>query len=383
MAGIYVHIPFCKSRCYYCDFYTVTNLKLADSFFKALTFEISLRKKMLKNEKVETIYFGGGTPSLFTPERLQLIIDEIRSNFEIIDSPEITIELNPDDITPTYVRKLKATEINRVSLGIQAFYNYHLQLMNRRHKVFGALKSVESLKEEGFHNISIDLIYGLPEMTMVEWEKTLQKAVNMNIQHISAYHLTYEEGTVFDKLRKSGMLTPPSDEKSFIQFNTMVDHFEENGFIHYELSNFGRMGRFSKHNVSYWQNKPYLGIGPSAHSYDGKKRYWNVPDISKYIRIDKKSDDIQSEEILTETDRFNEYIMTGLRTYWGIDLNYIQRMYGQELSKAIETKLNSFVLSNHVREKEQKFYLTREGMFISDSIAAELFKEHVEQSSVG
>jgi oxygen-independent coproporphyrinogen-3 oxidase len=287
MSGVYIHIPFCKSRCYYCDFYTVTNLKLADEFFKAAEFEISLRKGLLDKEEVETIYFGGGTPSLFTPERIQTLINTIRANYNVIDNPEITIELNPDDITPSYVNRLKKTEVNRVSLGIQAFYNYHLQLMNRRHKVFGALKSIESLKNAGYNNISIDLIYGLPEMTTTEWEKTLNKAVSMDIQHISAYHLTYEEGTVFDKLKKNGMLIPPNDEVSYKQFSAMIDHFEKQGFVHYELSNFGRMGRFSKHNISYWQNKPYLGIGPSAHSFDGKKRYWNNPDISKYIRIDK------------------------------------------------------------------------------------------------
>lgn len=382
MAGIYIHIPFCKSRCYYCDFYTITNLKLADEFFKAAVFEIQLRKDLLQNQEVETIYFGGGTPSLFTPDRLQNLIDEIRTNYNVILNPEITVELNPDDITPLYVRKLKSTEVNRVSLGIQAFYNYHLQLMNRRHKIFGALKAVEMLKEEGFNNISIDLIYGLPEMTMVEWEKTLKKAVNMNIQHISAYHLTYEEGTVFDKLKKSGMLVPPDDEVSFKQFNAMVDRFEENGFVHYELSNFGRMGRFSKHNISYWQNKQYLGIGPSAHSFDGKKRYWNSPDISKYVRIDKKYDDIQNVELLTESDKFNEYIMTGLRTYWGIDLSYVSRMYGEEMAQLLEPKLISYITSGHIRREEDKFYLTRSGMFISDAVAAELFIEQKEQSSM-
>jgi oxygen-independent coproporphyrinogen-3 oxidase len=357
-------------------------LKLADEFFNALIFEISLRKDLFSSTQIETIYFGGGTPSLFSPERLQQLIEQIEENYNLSENAEITIELNPDDVTHTFVNKLKKTKINRVSLGIQAFYNYHLQLMNRRHKVFGALKSVESLKEMGYNNISIDLIYGLPEMTMAEWEKSLNKAVNMDIQHISAYHLTYEEGTVFDKLKKSGMLVPPDDEISYKQFNAMIDHFEQNGFIHYELSNFGRMGRFSKHNMNYWQNEPYLGFGPSAHSFDGKRRFWNIPDISRYLRIEKKRDDIQKEEVLSESDRFNEYIMTGLRTYWGIDLNYVQRIFGEETASILLSKIKSFVESGHIRNEDDKYFLTRSGMFISDTIAAELFVEHVKQSSV-
>ncbi len=373
MAGIYVHYPFCKSRCYYCDFYTLTDTHLSGSFMDALLFEIDLRKNFLSQNKIETIYFGGGTPSLLSPGQIQLILDRLYQTFPIAENPEITVELNPDDVTSLYAKKLKSTDVNRISLGIQAFYNYHLQLMNRRHKVFGALKTVDRLQEQGFDNISIDLIYGLPEMSMAEWEKTLNKAVSMNIQHISAYHLTYEKNTVFDKLKKSGMLKPPSDEFSKAQFETMIDFFEKNGFIHYEISNFGRMGRFSKHNISYWKNEPYLGLGPSAHSFDGKKRYWNVPDISRYIRIENKHDDIREEESLTDKDKFNEFLMTGLRTYWGVDSRTIRKEFGEAIGEEFEKQIQSFVTSGHVNQKGTNYYLTRSGMFISDTVISGLF----------
>lgn len=373
MAGIYIHYPFCKSRCYYCDFYTVTHRSLNDPYMHALFYEMESRKGFLGKQPVETIYFGGGTPSLMHTDTLQQILDKIYNLFEVIDSPEITLEVNPDDITNFYTNKLVQTDINRISLGIQAFYNYHLQLMNRRHKVYRALKSVEILQKHNFDNISIDLIYGLPEMTMAEWQKTLQKAVNMNIQHISAYHLSYEEGTVFDKLKKSGMLIPPNEEDSFRQFEMMVDFFEKHDFIQYEISNFGRLGRFSKHNISYWQNKPYLGLGPSAHSFDGKNRFWNVTDISKYIRIEKKQDDILQKEPLSQNDKINEYLMTGLRTYKGIDSQYIQDTFNNNLAKHINTHITPFIDSGHVKQDGSRFYLSKKGMFISDRIISELF----------
>lgn len=373
MAGIYIHYPFCKSRCYYCDFYTITDANLKEPFYKALHYEIGLRKDTLKGQTIETIYFGGGTPSLLEPARIQEVLDELKNNYKVIENPEITVELNPDDISSFYVDQLAETQVNRISLGIQAFYNYHLQLMNRRHKVYGALKAVDRLQNKGYDNISIDLIYGLPEMTMAEWEKTLQKAVSMNIQHISAYHLTYEPGTVFDKLKKAGTLIPPDEDTSHWQFSRLAEYLESNNFIHYEISNFGRLGRFSKHNISYWQNKPYLGLGPAAHSFDGNFRYWNAQDISKYIRIDKKHDDIREKEELSQTDRFNEYIMTGLRTYWGIDLNYIQSKFSEKHAADVEKKIQKYIKSEHIKSEKSKRFLTRIGMFISDKITAELF----------
>ena len=373
MAGIYIHYPFCKSRCYYCDFYTITDAKLKDPFYKALLHEIDLHKSFLKGETIETIYFGGGTPSLLDPSELNEIIEAIYKNYQVAEFPEITIEVNPDDISKYYAKQLTKTKINRVSLGIQAFYNYHLQLMNRRHKVLGALKAVESLQNEGFDNISIDLIYGLPEMTEAEWEKTLKKAVNMNIQHISAYHLTYEKDTVFDKLKKSGMLTPPNEDMSHWQFSLMTDYLEKNNFIHYEISNFGKMGRFSKHNINYWQNKPYLGLGPAAHSFDGKYRYWNIPDISKYLRIARKNDDIREKEKLSTSDQFNEYLMTGLRTYWGIDTEYIVKNFSEKHLNDLNQNIAKYIESGHVMQKGTKYYLTRDGMFISDKITSDLF----------
>ncbi|WP_462281272.1 radical SAM family heme chaperone HemW [Salinivirga cyanobacteriivorans] len=373
MAGIYIHYPFCKSRCYYCDFYTITDSSLKPPFYEALLYEIGLRKDFLKQETIETIYFGGGTPSLLDPAKVNQVLETIHKHFTVADLPEITIEINPDDVSKYYAKQLKQTQVNRVSLGIQAFYNYHLRLMNRRHKVMGALKAVDILQAEGYDNISIDLIYGLPEMTKAEWEKTLNKAVKMNIQHISAYHLTYEEGTVFDKLRKNGTLIPPDEDISLWQFNTMTDFLENNDFIQYEISNFGKMGRFSKHNINYWQNKPYLGLGPAAHSFDGESRYWNISDISKYLRIERKNDDIREKEILTASDRFNEYLMTGLRTYWGIDLAHIEQHFPDKNSDELLKTIEKYIESGHIKAEGNKYYLTRKGMFISDKITAELF----------
>lgn len=373
MAGIYIHYPFCKSRCYYCDFYSTTDLKLADSYIDALKFEMDLRKGIIGDRPIETIYLGGGTPSLLSSNNIKIIIEHIHRIFQVADYPEITVELNPDDITNIYAQKLKNAGVNRVSLGVQAFYNYHLRLMNRRHKVLGSLKAIEALKNAGFDNISIDLIYGLPELTLQEWEKTLRKAVNLDIQHISAYHLTYEPNTVFSTLKNKGIMIPIDDDISFKQFEMMSEYFETNNFIHYEISNFGHIGRFSRHNVNYWKGIPYLGLGPSAHSFDGTTRYWNAPDISKYIRIDKKHDDINEHEQLSVKDHFNEYIMTGLRTYWGIDLSQIENKFSKDMALSTERHSAPYIDSNHMQKEGTKLILTKKGMFISDKIITDLF----------
>lgn len=373
MAGLYLHYPFCKSRCYYCDFFSVTNTKLAGSFLEALYYEITLRKNFLAGHTIDTIYLGGGTPSLLNPEKLQVILDKIYENFHVADFCEITLEINPDDITASFLNKLIHTDVNRISLGIQAFYNYYLQLMNRRHKIYEALKALESLQNKGYDNISIDLIYGLPEMTIEEWEKTLYKTIKLNIQHISAYHLTYEKNTVFDTLRKKGMLRSIADNESYKQFDMMVEVLSKHDFIHYEISNFGRLGRFSRHNISYWKNIPYLGLGPAAHSYDGQNRYWNIADLNSYLNIASNKDKILQKEELSTRDMFNEYIMTGLRTYWGIDTTYIQKQFPANFAQRTIQQITPYIDSGHVHQKGDKYYLSRKGMFISDNIITELF----------
>ncbi|MDA3866499.1 MAG: radical SAM family heme chaperone HemW [Salinivirgaceae bacterium] len=373
MAGIYIHYPFCKSRCYYCDFYSVTEEKLSEAFFQALLFELNLRKSMLGDAVIETIYFGGGTPSLLSAPKIGLIIEEIAKHFNIADHAEITIEANPDDVTSGYARRLHEEGVNRISLGIQSFYNYHLRLMNRRHKVLKGIKSIEIFKSAGFDNISIDLIYGLPEFTLAEWKKTLKKAVNLDIQHISAYHLTYEDNTVFSTLKKKGLLKPVDEELSYQQFMLLSEFLEANNFVHYEISNFGHLGRFSRHNINYWKNIPYLGLGPSAHSFDGKNRYWNDSNISKYIRIDKKIGDIITKEELSAKDFFNEYIMTGLRTYWGIDIDYIKEHFSEQQAISTERFATPYIDSEHIRKERNKLILTKKGMLISYKIIADLF----------
>jgi oxygen-independent coproporphyrinogen-3 oxidase len=328
MSGIYIHIPFCKQACHYCDFHFSTSLKKKDDMVLALAKEITLRKSEFKDEVVETIYFGGGTPSILTIDDLRFLIDEVYRNYTVSENPEITVEANPDDLTQTRIIELSQNKINRLSIGIQSFFEDDLKFMNRAHNSEEAKKCLE-IATQYFDNISIDLIYGVPGMSNEKWLQNIETALSFNVPHISSYALTVEPKTALHTFIKKGIIPPPDDEVAQEHFHLLVDKLEENGFIHYELSNFGKTTYFSINNSSYWLGKKYIGIGPSAHSYNGISRSWNISNNTLYLKSISENILPSETETLTKTDRYNEYVMTGLRTIWGISLVRIEREFGK------------------------------------------------------
>ncbi|MFK2818684.1 radical SAM family heme chaperone HemW [Flavobacteriaceae sp. LMIT009] len=382
MAGIYIHIPFCKQACHYCDFHFSTSLKKKDKLINALRKELQLRQKELVNQKVETIYFGGGTPSLLSTSELQLLIDEVFKNYSIIENPEITLEANPDDLTTKRISDLTSTPINRLSIGIQSFFEDDLRAMNRAHNSVEAKKCLEAASKN-FDNITIDLIYGIPNMSLEKWSQNLQIAFGFGVPHISSYALTVEPKTALNSFINKGIY-PQIDESLALQhFNHLVTEAENNGFVQYEISNFGKPEYFSKHNTSYWQGKHYLGIGPSAHSFNGEQRSWNFSNNAKYIQALEKKVLPSQIEILTDEDRFNEYIMTGLRTIWGVSFNKVETQFGREflqhLKKTSKLYLDKGLLtvtSSDFDENQsciEKLIATQKGKFLIDGIASEMF----------
>ncbi len=373
MAGIYIHIPYCRKLCHYCNFHRSLLIKNISVFLDALVKEIEIRKNYLGHELIETIYFGGGTPSILNIREINLIISAIYNNFKVNDNPEITLEANPDDLGRDYLEGLmNNTPVNRLSIGIQSFYDDDLKLMNRRHSSLQAAESVEHAQKTGFSNISIDLIYGLPGLTTGKWISNLQQAFRLNVQHISAYHLTFEPGTLFYRFFNEGKLSQPSEDESFKQFEVLTSLAQKNRFIHYEVSNFAKEGYFSIHNTNYWRQKKYLGIGPSAHSYDYNSRQWNIADNKKYIEGINKGNPITKKETLATTTKFNDYLLTSLRTMWGIDLRYIKNIFGLKYSDYITLKSKKFIDADNMIKDRTILKLTNRGIFISDYIISEL-----------
>ena len=373
MAGIYIHIPFCKQACFYCDFHFSTSLKKKDELIDALVKELQLRKDDFKNTVVETIYFGGGTPSLLSNEELIKIIETVYTNYEVINDPEITIEANPDDLTPKRIEQLATSRINRLSIGIQSFFDTDLKLMNRAHNADEA-KSCLELAKKHFENISIDLIYGIPGASNEQWLQNIEMALSFNVPHISSYALTVEPKTALASFIKKGIIENVDDDKAHEQFHLLKDRLEDEGFIHYELSNFGKKGFFSKNNSAYWQGKSYLGIGPSAHSFNGSQRGWNIRNNTKYIK--SMQQDILPIEIetLTKTDQYNEYIMTGLRTIWGVSLKKVENDFGKMYKDYLIEQANVFINQHLLYIDDKHIRVTKKGQFLSDGIASELFK---------
>lgn len=330
MAGIYIHIPFCKKLCFYCDFYRVISPEDRSSFISALIKESELRKDYLGQETISTIYVGGGTPSVLTLKELRTILNRIYKDFKIEDDCEVTIELNPEDIDTDYGKGIKNLNFNRVSLGIQSWRDEDLKKLNRRHDSAQAKKALKAIIEAGFDNISIDLIYGIQGMSLSAWTQNLDSTLAYDIKHISAYHLTIEPGTIFGKMKKEGVLKEIDEEESTAQFNILLEKTEAAGFIQYEISNFGKPGYFSRHNTNYWRQVSYIGLGPSAHSFNKYSRQWNCSNLQKYISaINTDKPFFEKEELGTRT-RFNEYIMTSLRTMWGIDLDFVEKAFEKE-----------------------------------------------------
>ena len=372
MSGIYIHIPFCRQKCYYCDFYKTVNTTLTSHFILALKSEVAQRKNYLGDDKVKTIYFGGGTPSILTPNELKEILDLLYIEFQISDDVEITFEANPDDLSSTYLAEIFNLGINRLSIGIQSFDNELLKLMNRRHNAGQAVEVVENAAKSGFRNISADLIYGLPGLTTQKWKQSLSTIYKLPVQHLSAYHLTYHKGTPFYTWVKKGTLKALKESESVRQFEILLDSASGNGFEQYEISNFAKNELYSKHNSSYWKNLKYLGLGPSAHSYNGNLRSWNISHTEGYIKALKSGLSFSEQEILTENDKFNEYVLTGIRTKWGISLKEIEDKFGLNKKEYVLKQIKTYNKFNLIRIENGIVTLTRKGIFVSDDIMSNL-----------
>jgi oxygen-independent coproporphyrinogen-3 oxidase len=372
MAGIYIHVPFCKQACHYCDFHFSTSLKLKDDFLKALQREMVLRSSEI-NEDINTIYFGGGTPSLLNTNEISSILNSLSRCFHIAETTEITLEANPDDLNQKKLKELFAAGVNRLSVGIQSLNDNSLKWMNRAHDSSEARACLELAQSTGFQNISIDLIYGLPGLSLKEWEDELKEAFSYNIQHVSAYCLTVEPNTALGHWVKKGKEKPVDDEAVNNQFQLLIELAEQHGLEQYEVSNFGKSGFYSQHNTSYWHGIPYLGLGPSAHSYIEGKRSWNIANNARYIRSIGDGKLPISTEVLSKHDLTNEYIMTGLRTKWGIDLERLKNQFGYDIRNDYQGLIKELIEKGLARLDEDQLVLTKSGLFMADGIASDFF----------
>lgn len=386
MSGIYLHIPFCKSKCAYCNFFSLVTEKKMDDYVSALKKEIINRKSYLGDDVVKTIYFGGGTPSLLPVKYVDEILELLHENYNIISNPEVTLEINPDTIDKDKMLALKNLGVNRMSVGIQSFNDDDLRYLGRRHDSRHALQVLDDLNCVGFDRITLDLIYGMPTLTEEKWNHNLDIFFSTGISHLSAYALTVEPKTILGQKIEKEELQEVSEEETIRHYNILVERTKENGFEHYEISNFAKEGCRSQHNSIYWQDVKYLGLGPSAHSYDGNSRQWNVSNLTKYIQfvnadIDTDTDaDTDTDmgryyerEILSKEDKFNEYVMTSLRTSWGCNVDKIERDYGKSYAHNFLKDIKKYLDSGIMLVKDNSFILTDEGMLFADGIAADLF----------
>ena len=372
MAGIYIHIPFCKRRCIYCDFFSTTQSEKKPAYIRALCQELEIRKDYLEGEDIETIYLGGGTPSQLTHEELDAIFTYIYKTYRVNPDAEITLEANPDDLTPEYVAMLRQLPINRISMGIQTFQEETLKLLHRRHTATQAIEAFQRCREAGFQNISIDLMYGLPGETLETWKQDLQQAIDLRPEHISAYHLIYEEDTALWKLREQHQVEEADEDLSVLLFSTLIDKLTEAGYQHYEISNFCLPGLHSRHNSSYWTGKKYLGCGPSAHSFNGTSRQWNVASLEKYMKgIELGNPDYEIEELDLYT-RYNDCVLTSIRTSWGMPLSYLHTAFGEELYNYCLRMARPHIREGVLEIREDVLKLTRRGIFVSDGIMSDL-----------
>ena len=372
MAGIYFHIPFCKKACHYCDFHFSTSLTYKMEILKALRSELRMRKNYLDNQKIETIYFGGGTPSLLNAEEINCLINETTKYFEVAPSVEITLEANPDDLSHQKVKELKQTAINRFSIGVQSFFEEDLVWMNRAHTSQEAEASIKRVQDAGFENITVDLIYGYPLLNNDKWLTNISRIIDSNVPHISAYSMTVEPATALAAFITKGKQQAMNETQSAEQFVLLMEHLQHAGYEHYEISNFAFPGMISKHNSNYWKGVPYLGIGPSAHSYNGENRQWNIANNAKYRHSIEALIVPAEVEILTFANKVNEYMMTSLRTCWGMDLEFIRVKFGAECLRIVENNLE--VLNKDWISKDDKIVrLSQTGKLYADHIASELF----------
>ena len=372
MAGIYIHIPFCKRRCIYCDFFSTTQSEKKSAYVHALCRELEMRKDYLEGEDIETIYLGGGTPSQLLREELEEIFNHIYKVYPVKEDAEITLEANPDDLTPEYVAMLRQLPINRISMGIQTFQEETLKLLHRRHTAVQAIEAFRRCREAGFQNISIDLMYGLPGETLDNWIADLQQAIDLRPEHISAYHLIYEEGTVLWKLREQHQVEEADEDLSVSLFSTLIEQLSEAGYQHYEISNFCLPGLHSRHNSSYWTGKKYLGCGPSAHSFNGVSRQWNVASLESYMKgVEEGELDVEVEELDLYT-RYNDFVLTNIRTAWGMPLSKLRSDFGGELYRYCMRMAKPHLEQGVLEIGEDVLRLTRKGIFVSDGIMSDL-----------
>lgn len=369
--GLYIHIPFCKQACHYCDFHFSTSVKKKGEVVDMICREMEMRKNEQEGE-LQTIFFGGGTPSLLSTEELQQIFETIYELFPVAKDAEITFEANPDDLTREKLEMLHASPVNRLSIGVQSFFEEDLVLMNRAHNAEEALTSIKMAREY-FDNISIDLIYGIPGMSPERWEKNIQTALGLGLPHFSCYALTVETNTALHKFIEKGLMKPVDDDSAKSHFEILDTTLQKEGFVHYEFSNFGKTGYFSQNNTAYWMGKPYLGIGPSAHSYDGNNRKWNVSNNSLYIKSIAQGELPLKVEKLSVTDKYNEYIMTRLRTMWGVSYGEVVERFGEKYYSYMMEQVQSLLQDGLIEEKAGNLHITQKGKFLSDGIASDLF----------
>lgn len=376
MAGLYVHIPFCGSRCIYCGFYSTTCSSLRNDYIKALRKELKLRHNYI-HEPIDTIYLGGGTPSQLTSDELTELFNAIyiyNKVYGISKDAEVTMECNPDDITPHMAETISLLPVNRVSMGVQTFDDDRLRFIHRRHTSAQVQDAVNMLRRAGIGNISIDLMFGFPGETHEEWNEDISRALLLDVQHISAYSLTYEEGTLLYKMLQSGKIKETDEETSRRMYYTLADRLSEDGYEHYEISNFARPGFRSRHNGNYWRGIPYIGIGASAHSFDTKSRQWNISDLRRYIKSVSQGIIPMEYEILDKDTRYNDTVMTALRTCEGVDINDIENTFGKAYSVYLQDNARKYIHNGLLDKSESHIRLTRNGLFVSDGIMSDLMK---------
>ena len=372
MSGIYIHIPFCKKACHYCNFHFSTNQNSKSAFIKAVCKELMLRKSEYASEEIQSIYFGGGTPTVLEVSELDAILQTVYEHYNVSDTPEITLEANPDDLDAEKIKALSQTKINRLSIGIQSFHESDLTAMNRAHNADEAKKCLE-IATTYFDNITIDLMFGMPTMSVAQWRQNLQTAFGFGIKHLSCYALTVEPKTALEHFINKGSHPPMDDELAAKHFEVLLQETATQGLTHYETCSFGHLDYFSRHNTSYWLGKTYMGVGPSAHSFDGVQRSWNVSNNSKYIKSLEADLRPYESEVLSVENRFNEYIMTGLRTIWGVSLEKIETDFGVKIKTQLLENSKKFRASKTLILEENHLKITRTGKFLSDGIASDLF----------
>ena len=373
MAGIYVHIPFCKKRCTYCDFHFSTTFSTyREKLIQAICLELSLRSSELTNVPIQSLYFGGGTPSLLTAEELQSIVHSVRLNYQLLEHAEITFEVNPEDANVDNLKAWKEAGINRLSIGLQSFQASDLSWMNRSHSTDEGEMAVRMAQEQGFDNISIDLIYGLPDLSNEQWLHHLERALKLNVQHISAYCLTIESKTALEHFVNNGKLKRPTEDQQGEQFDLLVRTLKQAGFEQYEISNFAKDQKYARHNSSYWNFTSYVGVGPSAHSFNGTQRRWNIANNSKYYQQVGKDDDWFEEATLSPTEKWNEFFLTGLRTKWGVLKENMEDLGGMTSDE--QKLLTTYVETGFIFEEVDRLILTEKGKLQADGIASAFFR---------